>query len=267
MKLTILGTGNAQSVAFYNTCFVVSGEGGDFLVDAGGGNGVFKQFKEAGLKWQDMREIFLTHEHTDHILGMVWMVRMISQGMSRGSYDGDAVIYGHAEVLQKLRAISEMIMEKKAVRMFDDRLHFVPVEDGETRTIIGRPVTFFDIGSTKAKQFGFSMIMDDGRKLTCCGDEPYNVCEEPYAAGADWLLHEAFCLYSEADIFRPYTKNHSAVKDACELAESLGVPHLVLYHTEDSHGADRGRLYLEEGRRYYSGDLHVPEDLEVIELV
>ena len=267
MKLTILGTGNAQSVAFYNTCFVISGREGHFLVDAGGGNGIFRQFKEAGLKWQDMREIFITHKHTDHLLGMVWMVRMIAQNMSRGKYEGEAVIYGHKEVIGQLRAICEMIMEKKAVAMFDKRLHFVSVEDGETRTIIGCPVTFFDIGSTKAKQFGFSMITDEGKKLTCCGDEPYNVCEEPYVKGADWMLHEAFCLFGEADRFQPYEKNHSAVKDACELAEGLSVPHLVLYHTEDSHGAERGRLYLEEGRKYYFGDLHVPDDLEVIEIV
>jgi hypothetical protein len=41
-------------------------------------------------------------------------------------------------------------------------------------------VTFFDIGSTKAKQFGFQMIYDGGKVLTCCGDEPYNECEEKY---------------------------------------------------------------------------------------
>ena len=49
----------------------------------------------------------------------------------------------------------------------------------------------------------------------------------------DWLLHEAFCLESEADIFHPYEKHHSTVADASKLAEELHVKNLLLYHTED----------------------------------
>ena len=108
--------------------------------------------------------------------------------------------------------------------------------------------------------------LGDGRKLTCCGDEPYNEKEEQYAAGSDWLLHEAFCLDGQADIFRPYEKHHSTVKDACELAEKLQVKNLVLYHTEDKNILKRQEMYLAEGRKFYHGNLYVPEDLDVIEL-
>ena len=81
-----------------------------------------------------------------------------------------------------------------------------------------------------------------------------------------WLLHEAFCLHGQADIFHPYEKHHSTVKDAAELAESLGVKNLLLYHTEDKNIARRKELYTAEGRQYFHGNLFVPEDLEVIEL-
>ena len=37
MKLTILGTGNAQVTECYNTCYVLSSEEGPLLVDGGGG--------------------------------------------------------------------------------------------------------------------------------------------------------------------------------------------------------------------------------------
>ena len=130
----------------------------------------------------------------------------------------------------------------------------------------GKDVTFFDIDSTKAKQFGFTMNMGEGKKLTCCGDEPYNPCEKKYAKNSTWLLHEAFCLYGEADIFSPYEKHHSTVKDACELAEALEVEHLILYHTEDKNIKHRKELYTAEGRQYYHGHLFVPEDLEEIDL-
>ena len=36
-----------------------------------------------------------------------------------------------------------------------------------------------------------------------------------------------------ASASKPYEKHHSTVKDACELAQGLGIPHLVLWHTED----------------------------------
>ena len=85
---------------------------------------------------------------------------------------------------------------------------------------MGHKVTFFDIQSTKAKQYGFCMDMGNGEKLTCCGDEPYNECEKKYAENSKWLLHEAFCLYDQADIFHPYEKHHSTAKDASELAET-----------------------------------------------
>ena len=80
------------------------------------------------------------------------------------------------------------------------------------------------------------------------------------------MLHEAFCLYSQADIFDPYEKHHSTVKDACELAERLSVKNMLLYHTEDRNLKNRKALYREEGRKYYHGSLWIPDDLEVIEL-
>ena len=48
------------------------------------------------------------------------------------------------------------------------------------------------------------MNIDGKRKLTCCGDEPLSLFCEQYAAASEWILHEAFCLHSESDIFDPY---------------------------------------------------------------
>lgn len=70
----------------------------------------------------------------------------------------------------------------------------------------------------------------------------------------------------EAERFKPYEKHHSTVKDACELAERMHIPRLVLWHTEDSHYSERKELYIQEGQKYYSGDLYVPYDLERISL-
>lgn len=266
MKLTMLGTGNALVTECYNTCFLMEEQGQLLLVDGGGGNTILRQIKSAGYDWMDIRHIFVTHKHIDHLLGIVWMVRMICQFMRHGEYRGEAFIYSHAEVISLLRDLADKLLQKKAAALIGGRLHLVEVTDGETMELIGHPVTFFDIQSTKAKQYGFRMDLGEGRKLTCCGDEPLAPPLEACAAGSEWLLHEAFCLHSQADIFDPYEKHHSTVKDACELAERLHIKNLLLYHTEDSSLSRRKELYQQEGKQYYHGALWIPDDLEVISL-
>lgn len=179
MKLTMLGTGNALVTECYNTCFVLEENEKYFMVDGGGGSAILHQLKHAGFNWMDMREIFITHKHIDHLIGIIWMIRMICQNMNSGKYEGEATIYGHAEVISLLHNLVEQLLPKKQSRFIGDRLHLVCVSDAETRTINDRNVTFFDIESTKAKQFGFSMELNSGKKLVCCGDEPYNDCEKP----------------------------------------------------------------------------------------
>lgn len=266
MKLTMLGTGNAIVTECYNTCFVMQEEDQYFLVDGGGGSTLLRQLKYAGIDWKNIRNIFVTHKHLDHITGILWMIRMICQNMNRGEYEGEATIYAHDEVIALLKDMAGKLLQKKETVFIDDRLHLQVVEDGESIKILDKKVTFFDIQSTKAKQFGFCMELGKGEKLTCCGDEPYNVCEKQYAENSTWLLHEAFCLDSQAEIFHPYEKHHSTVKDACKLAAELNVKNLLLYHTEDKNILRRKELYTKEGKEYFNGNLLIPDDLESVEI-
>ena len=145
-------------------------------------------------------------------------------------------------------------------------LEFFEVEDGECLEILGHDLTFFDIRSSKAKQFGFMLRLENDEKLVCLGDEPYQPHLKSYADNAKYLLHEAFCLYSEKELFDPYGKHHSTVKDACLLANELNVKNLILYHTEDKNIKRCKELYSMEGQQYFSGNLLIPDDLEIIEI-
>ena len=256
-KLVILGTGNANATKCYNTCLALQNEQGYFLADAGGGNGILVQLEKAGIPLEEIHEIFLSHEHTDHILGMVWVIRMIAARMKQGKYRGNLNLYCHRELVETLLTI---------VRLTVQRIFLHPLEDKDVREILGYEIRFFDIQSVKAKQYGFTFRLKSGKRFTFAGDEPYRECEYAYVKDADWLLHEAFCLYSERERFKPYEKCHTTVKDACETAEQLGVKNLILYHTEDRNIARRKELYLAEGKPCFSGRLFVPEDLEVFDL-
>lgn len=266
MKLTMLGTGNALVTECYNTCYLLEDNNELFMVDAGGGNQVLSQIKRAGYNWMDIRHIFITHKHIDHLLGAIWMTRMICQHMRQGQYEGDAYIYSHKEVIDLLHDMASKLLVKKDIAYLDSRLHFVEVKDQDTIELMGHEIRFFDIKSTKDKQFGYILNMGEGKKILCCGDEPLNKELLEYARNATWIFHEAFCLYSQADIFKPYEKHHSTVKDVCELATNMSIENVLLYHTEDKNLANRKELYTKEAKEYYSGNVYVPEDLEVIEL-
>ena len=45
----------------------------------GGGNTVLNQLEKAEINWKDVKHIFVTHKHIDHLLGMIWMIRLICQ--------------------------------------------------------------------------------------------------------------------------------------------------------------------------------------------
>ena len=266
MKLTILGTGNATVTKCYNTCFTISENDRYFLIDAGGGNGILRILEDKKIPLSSIHDVFVSHGHTDHLLGIIWIIRMIGQSMNSGKYQGDLNVYCHKELAENLNTICEMMLVKKVTKLFGQRIHFVIVEDGQSLQVLGQQIYCFDILSTKMKQFGFIMTYKDGRKLTFAGDEPLNEQLFGLAQDSDWMMHEAFCLYEERDIFKPYEKHHSTAKDACELAEKLNIKNLLLYHTEDKHIQDRKALYTAEGQPYYSGNLFVPDDGEEIEI-
>lgn len=265
-QLIVLGTGNATVTKCYNTCFAFRKEDEYFLVDTGGGNGILRRLEEAEIPLTSIHHIFITHEHTDHLLGIVWMIRLIATRMNQGVYEGDLKIYCHEALVDTIKTIVNLTVQAKFCAFLDKRILFVPLQDGDQKDILGTKVTFFDIGSTKAKQFGFTLPVGNGEKLTCCGDEPYKEVIAPYVEGSSYLLHEAFCLYEERDVFKPYEKHHSTVKDACELAATLNIKNLVLWHTEDKDLKNRKARYTAEGKEYFQGNLYIPDDLEVISL-
>lgn len=266
-KLIVLGTGNASVTKCYNTCSIIQDEKGKyFMIDAGGGNGILTQLAKMNIPVTEIHDIFLTHEHTDHLLGMIWMIRVIGQAIQKGKYEGNCTIYCHDGLVNVLKTICDLTLVKKITNLIGDRIILCPVQDGEEKQILDYKVKFFDIKSTKARQFGFVTTLNNGKRLTFCGDEPYQEHCFEYAYQTDYFLHEAFCLDGEKDEFKPYEKHHGTVKDSAELAQELQVKNLLLWHTEDKNIRKRKSLYKKEARKYYKGNVYVPYDREIIEL-
>lgn len=268
-QITMLGTGNATVSQIYNTCFVLQTPSTLMLVDAGGGNGILAQLKKVNVQISDIHYLFVTHAHTDHVLGVIWVIRMVAQ--CKG-YEGLLHVYGNDKVMKVIKAIIDMILAKKQLAKVAERVVFHQLEDGDCFEVGDMKLECFDIQSTKEKQFGFRAELpssDESDKplvLACLGDEPYNEQNRRYIVGADWMMCEAFCLYADRDTFKPYEKCHSTALDAGKLAEELGVKNLILYHTEEKTLANRKENYTREAAENFKGRIFVPDDLEVIEL-
>ena len=268
-QITMLGTGNATVSQIYNTCFVLQTSSTLMLVDAGGGNGILAQLKKVNVQISDIHHLFVTHAHTDHVLGVIWVIRMVAQ--CKG-YEGLLHVYGNDKVMKVIKTIIDMILAKKQLAKVAERVVFHQLEDGDCFEVGDMKLECFDIQSTKEKQFGFRAELpssDESDKplvLACLGDEPYNEQNRRYIVGADWMMCEAFCLYADRDTFKPYEKCHSTALDAGKLAEELGVKNLILYHTEEKTLANRKENYTREAAKNFKGRIFVPDDLEVIEL-
>ena len=50
------------------------------------------------------------------------------------------------------------------------------------------------------------------------------------------------------------------------MAKKLCVKNLILYHIKDEDVAQRKTKYLEENKKYFDGNLYVPNDLDIIEI-
>lgn len=261
----MLGTGNGGTIDLYNTCFVVQNEKGDFLVDAGGSIEIIKRLQEVGIDYKFIRHIFISHSHTDHILGLFWYFKKISRDAMHGLIKEKINIYCNDVVLTSIQEVSKHILPKKLMDAIYTIVDFKILNDGDKYKINGISYEFFDILAKGTKQFGFKCKFHK-LKFVFLGDETLNPALYSKIKNYDFAMHEAFCLDSEEQIFHAYEKNHSTTKSVSEVMNNLNIKNLILYHTEDSHKKQRKNLYTKEAQKYFNGHIIVPNDLETIHI-
>lgn len=262
-KLLMLGTGNGGVTKLYNTCFVIQNDQGNFLVDTGGGVEIMNRLKHFNLTLDKINSIFISHQHTDHILGLIWIFKKLFKFSKDSGLKIN--IFCNDKVYEALIGVAKLILPERLMNHIYQMLDFHILTDNETVTINNIDYTFFDIKAKGDKQYGFECKLSN-KRFVFLGDETINKELYEKIENADYVTHEAFCLDSEEPIFKAYEKNHSTVKSVCKTMNNLNIKNLILYHTEETH-INRQELYLQEGNKYYQGNLIIPNDLDIIEIL
>ncbi len=241
----------------------------------------------------DLDEIFLTHFHTDHWLGLPGLLSTFNlRGRDRPlRLHGPAGVERIAELVRRMsgRAAFELevitvgageVLERDGYRIapvaVDHRgpaVGYVLFEDG--RPGVFDPEAARAAGLTPGPDFGRVQrgetvdgvspadVMGPsrpGRKLAISGDTRPCVALQIAAHGADVLVHEA--TFAEEETDRAHVNGHSTARQAAELARDAEVRLLALTHISTRHPVS---LLRDEARAAFPGAV-VPRDFDTIDI-
>jgi ribonuclease Z len=280
LTLTFLGTSAACPTVDRNTAGIaVHREGETILFDCGEGT------QRQMMRWSvgfSFREIFFSHYHSDHFIGLIGLVRTMGL-MDRsepvtlyGPKGGQRVLGGALNVgIERTKFPVEIIEIKPGdvlrrpdydIRVFEtehraDTVGFALAEHDR----LGR----FDPDRARAMGIpegplwgrlhrGESVQLPDGRAVTPAelvgparqgrtlvytGDTRPHPAVVAASRGADLLVHEA--TFSDSEIERAKETGHSTAREAAEIAREAGVGRLILTHISPRYSVDAGELLTE----------------------
>jgi ribonuclease Z len=85
IKVTLLGTGTpVPAMNRFGPSILVEAGGQTFLFDAG--RGAMQRLAQLRVRWQDVDALFLTHLHSDHVVGFpdLWLTGWLGARVATG---------------------------------------------------------------------------------------------------------------------------------------------------------------------------------------
>jgi len=272
IKVTLLGTGSPPPVMNrFGPSILVEAGGGKFLFDAG--RGALQRLAQLGVRWQDVDGLFLTHLHSDHVVGFpdLWLTGwLVGAGRSRPLH-----VWGPRGTRKMMSHLEQAYEYDIRIRLYDDRASpdgvVILAEDigeGVVHEKGGVKITAFEVDHTPVKPaFGYR-IDHAGRSVVLSGDTRVSDNLIRHAQGVDLLVHEV----ASPDTFqragapperaKSVVAHHVTPEQAGEVF-SRTKPKLAVYSHIVLPTATEQDL-IPSTRKTYSGPLEVGEDLMVI---
>ena len=297
LELAFLGTAGSMPTAQRAPSAMLLRRGGErLLFDCA--EGTQRQLLRSAIGLVDLREVFLTHYHADHYLGLPGMLKTFSlrgrelpitvygppglvelfgalrRIFGKLTYELDLVEIRAGDVLER----DGYVLEGFAVQHGVSAVGYALLEDPRP----GR----FDVQAAASLgvppgprygelQRGSSVTLDDGRtvtpeqvlgpprpgrKIVLAGDTAPAATVLEIARSADVLVHEATFLEDERE--RARETAHSTAIEAAEIARDAEVGLLALTHLSNRYfGPDVAR----EARAIFAETV-VPRDFDIIDV-
>lgn len=273
-RVTLLGTGAPPPrMDRFGPSTLVEVGGKKFVFDAGRGS--MQRLHQLKIPFGDIDAMFLTHHHSDHVVGFpdLWLTGWIGRPWGRRSVPLE--VWGPEQTEQMMEHLSHAF----AVDIRARRRHYPAegvqlvaheIKEGVVLDRDGIKISAFEVdhGGEELPAFGYR-IDYDGRAVVLSGDTTFNENLIRHARGADVLVHEVTAAaggtVENAEQLKRIAANHTTPEQAAEVFARVK-PRLAVYNHLLLFGSATPEDLVPATRKTYGGPLIVGEDLLRIEI-
>ncbi|HEB97403.1 MAG TPA: MBL fold metallo-hydrolase [Sedimenticola thiotaurini] len=223
MRLQFMGSGDAfGSGGRFNTCFHVTGDRSNFLIDCGASSLIALKAKEVAIN--SIRTIFITHFHADHFGGIPFLI-LDAQFFSKRR--GPLTIAGPRGLAEWYQRAMETAFPGSSTTKLRFELSLVELEPMVMTTVDGVTVRPFSVNhGVPGGPFHAYRFEVEGRSIAYTGDTEWTDNLIEAGAGVDLLIAEAY-------FFEKKIKLHLDYQTLAERLPLIKPKRLVLTHMSE----------------------------------
>jgi ribonuclease Z len=274
-RVTLLGTGSpAPVMRRFGPGVLVQAGGKTLLIDCG--RGTTQRLMQSGLRLGQVDALFLTHLHSDHIVGIpdLWLTGWLETNYAQRK--GPFVVYGPVGTQGMMDGLVKAYDWDIQARIADQDL-----KPANIRAVVSefKPGVIYDQGGVKVTAievdhgellkpaFGFRVDYD-GRSVTISGDTRFSENLIDKGMGTDLLIHQVAAVQEAllaSPVFKVILSHHTRPEEAGTVFNRVKPKLAVYYHFvllgTPAIPAVTEKQVLEMTRKTYSGPLLIGEDL------
>ncbi len=274
-RVTLLGTGSPSPIMRrFGPGVLVEVGGKKLLIDCG--RGVTQRLMQAGLRLGQVDALFITHLHSDHVVGIpdLWLTGWLEASYAQRK--GPFGVYGPNGTQNLMDGLARAYDWDVKARIADQKLDPVSIQaqvtqfkEGVIYEQNGIKVSAIEVdhGELLHPAFGFRVDYD-GRSVVISGDTRFSENLIKHAAGTDLLIHQVAAAHEDLlkiPTFKVIIDHHTQPHEAGNVFTRVK-PKLAVYYHFVLLGIPKippvtEQEVLEMTRKTYSGPLLIGEDL------